>query len=81
MILAILRRCKKTADVDDNRFLRSDASNLAAYLYLLRERHQPEYQLIRKTVQRVAPFFDDFHVEPLRLNPDKDQARMDSQIL
>ncbi|MBV8311578.1 MAG: AAA family ATPase [Planctomycetaceae bacterium] len=62
---------KKTADVDDNRLLRSDASNLAAYLYLLRERYQPEYQLIRKTVQRVAPFFDDFHVEPLRRNPGK----------
>ena len=35
------------------------------------KRHQPEYQLIRKTVQRVAPFFDDFHLEPLRSNPDK----------
>jgi len=62
---------RKTADVDDNRFLRADASNLAAYLYLLQQAHQPEYQLIRKTVQRVAPFFDDFHLEPLRSNPDK----------
>ncbi|MGA2706164.1 MAG: AAA family ATPase [Isosphaeraceae bacterium] len=62
---------RKTADVDDNRFLRADASNLAAYLYLLQQTHQPEYQLIRKTVQRVAPFFDDFHLEPLRSNPDK----------
>ncbi len=62
---------RKTADVDDNRFLRADASNLAAYLYLLQEAHQLEYQLIRKTVQRVAPFFDDFHLEPLRSNPDK----------
>lgn len=60
---------RKTADVDDNRFLRTDASNLASYLYLLRQSYQPEYQLIRKTVQRVAPFFDDFHVEPLRRNP------------
>ncbi len=62
---------RKTADVDDNRFLRADASNLAAYLYLLQQAHQPEYQLIRKTVQRVAPFFDDFHLEPLRSNPNK----------
>ncbi|MBV8129366.1 MAG: AAA family ATPase [Planctomycetaceae bacterium] len=62
---------RKTADVDDNRFLRADASNLAAYLYLLRQAHQPEYQLIRKTIQRVAPFFDDFHLEPLRSNPSK----------
>lgn len=62
---------RKTGDVSDNRFLRADASNLAAYLYLMHQRHSPEYQLIRKTVQRVAPFFDDFHLEPLRLNPDK----------
>ena len=26
--------------------------------------------MIRRTVQRVAPFFDDFRLEPLRLNPD-----------
>ncbi|MGC8641430.1 MAG: AAA family ATPase, partial [Isosphaeraceae bacterium] len=62
---------RKTADVDDNRLLRPDARNLAAFLFLLHQRHQPEYQLIRKTVQLVAPFFDDFHLEPLRLNPDK----------
>ena len=62
---------RKTADVDDNRFLRADASNLAAYLYLLQQAHQPEYQLIRKTVQRVAHLLDDFHLEPLRSNPDK----------
>ena len=42
----------------------ADASNLAAYLYLLQKVCQPEYQLIRKTVQRVAPFFNDFHLEP-----------------
>lgn len=62
---------KKTGDVDDNRYFRPDASNLAAYLYLLQEQHTPEYQLIRKTVQRVAPFFDDFHLEPLRRNSKK----------
>jgi predicted ATPase len=62
---------KKTGDVDDNRFFRPDASNLAAYLYLLQEKHPAEYQLIRKTVQRVAPFFHDFHLEPLRRNPKK----------
>jgi predicted ATPase len=62
---------KKTGDLDDNRFLRSDARNLAAYLHLLAKRHPADYQLIRKMVQRVAPFFDDFRVEPLRRNPSK----------
>lgn len=62
---------KKTADVHDNRFLRPDGSNLAAFLYYLRLRHETSYSLIRRTVQRVAPFFDDFLLEPLKLNPDK----------
>jgi predicted ATPase len=62
---------KKTADVNDNRFLRPDGSNVAAFLYYLREKHEASYNLIRRTVQRVAPFFDDFSLEPQKLNPDK----------
>lgn len=61
---------RKTARVDDNRSLRVDGSNVAAFLYLLHERHKDSYSLIRRTVQRVAPFFDDFRLEPLRLKPD-----------
>ena len=61
---------KKTASLNDNRFLRPDGSNLAAFLYFLREKHPEVYGLIRGTVQRVAPFFDDFQLEPARLKPD-----------
>ncbi|MFZ1768871.1 MAG: AAA family ATPase, partial [Caldilinea sp.] len=49
---------KKTGDINDNRYLRPDGSNLAALLYLLQEMHAESYSLIRRTVQRVAPFFD-----------------------
>jgi len=62
---------KKTADVNDNRYLRSDGSNIASFLYYLRKKHEESYSLIRRTVQRVAPFFDDFLLEPQKLNPDK----------
>lgn len=62
---------KKTADVEDNRFLRPDGVNLPAFLYFLRKRHENSYSLIRNAVQRVAPFFDDFLLEPQRLNPKK----------
>ena len=62
---------KKTADVHDNRYLRPDGSNLAAFLYLLKERHQNSYTQIRRTVQLAAPFFEDFVLEPLALNEDK----------
>ena len=62
---------KKTADVNDNRRLRSDGSNLAAFLYFLRERHEEEYDVIRRTVRLAAPFLEDFALEPLALNEDK----------
>lgn len=62
---------KKTADVNDNRRLRPDGANLAPFLHLLREKHEGAYQLIVDTVRQVAPFFRDFALEPLHLNPDK----------
>lgn len=62
---------KKTGDIADNRFLRPDGSNLAAFLYFLRERHGSSYDLIRRVVKRVAPFFDDFALAPQQLNEDK----------
>ena len=61
---------KKTAHLHDNRYLRPDGSNLAAFLYLLREKHEFEYGFIQKTVRMVAPFFDEFVLEPMALNPD-----------
>ena len=61
---------KKTADVHDNRHLRFDGSNLASFLYLLREKHEGSYRSIVRTVRQVAPFFKDFALEPLLQNPD-----------
>ena len=60
---------RKTAKVDDNRFLRSDGSNLASFLYFLKVWAEESYSLIVRTIQRVAPFFDGFQLEPLRLSP------------
>ncbi|MBF0324687.1 MAG: AAA family ATPase [Alphaproteobacteria bacterium] len=62
---------KKTCEVNDNRALRADGSNLAPFLHRLRQQFPASYDLIRKSVQRVAPFFDDFRLEPTALNPDK----------
>lgn len=59
---------RRTNELNDNRLLRSDGSNLVAYLYYLRQMHPVEYSLILRTIQRVAPFLDDFILEPLRLN-------------
>lgn len=59
---------RKTAKTHDNDFLRADGSNLPAFLYLLQEKYPDAYGLIRRTVQRVAPFFDDFLLRPDPLN-------------
>ena len=50
--------------------MRSDGSNLAAFLYLLREQHESSYDLIRRTIRTVAPFFKDFVLNPRALNKD-----------
>ncbi len=60
---------KQTSDLRDNRYLRSNAGNLAPFLYALKERQPASYTEIREAVRRVAPFFDDFALEPDRLNP------------
>jgi predicted ATPase len=59
---------RKTAQLNDNEFLRSDGSNLAAFLYLLNRKHPEEYRLIVQSIRRVAPFFEDFRLRPDRLN-------------
>ena len=61
---------RKTARVDDSDFLRPDGSNIAAFLYRLKQtkEYANSYSLIRKTIQRVAPFFDDFLLRPDNLN-------------
>lgn len=61
---------RKTAQLNDNAFLRPDGSNLPAFLYLLQQKHPNSYSLIRRTIQRVAPFFDDFQLNPDPLNED-----------
>lgn len=53
----------------DHRGLQEDAGNLAAFLYLIRDK--PEYLYIVETIHRVAPFFHDFVLFP---EPDDPQS-------
>ena len=61
---------KSAPNLNDNRHLRPDGKNLAAYLYLLQVRHKSAYSQIRRTVQLAAPFFEDFVLAPQSLCPD-----------
>jgi predicted ATPase len=64
-------KVKHTVDIGDNASLRPDAANLAAFLYLLQEKHTGHYRKIVETVHMAAPFFDDFILRPSALNTDK----------
>lgn len=54
--------------IHENRFLRSDAGNIAAILYKLRETEERVYHVIIQTIRQVVPRFDDFVLEPMKLN-------------
>ena len=63
-------KVKRFGDLHDNLFLRPDASNLAAYLFLLQQTQPKHYQRIVETVRAIAPFFGDFVLRPSPFNPD-----------
>lgn len=77
-ILQLLRQCmayqfhdtsdeakiKQIQSVSDNVFFKADGGNLASYLLWMRESHHLEYSNIVSTLQLIAPFFDDFILEP-----------------
>lgn len=58
-------RVRQHAYVGDNRWLMPDAGNLAALLLRYREENEGSvYQRIVSTIRLIAPFFDDFDLEP-----------------
>ena len=66
-------KLKQTGDINDNEILRSDASNLAAFLYLLQQTESDYYRNIVSTIRLVAPFFNEFNLRQSPLNPEKIQ--------
>ncbi len=61
---SMLAPMRRIGSVRDNEYLRPDAGNLAAFLLMLRDRHQSTYEKIRDIVRLAAPFFDDFKFRP-----------------
>ncbi|HYE76055.1 MAG TPA: AAA family ATPase [Blastocatellia bacterium] len=58
-------RVRQYCYIGDNRWLMPDAGNLAAVLLRLRNKSDKSaYQRILTTIRLVAPFFDDFDLEP-----------------
>lgn len=55
--------------VEDNKTLRYDASNIGPFLLRLRNEKKSYYDEILNACRLVAPFFDDFLLEPQQLGP------------
>lgn len=63
-------KIKSDSEIKDNSFLREDGGNLAAFLYLLQEKHPEAFKRIEMVVKSVAPYFEGFNLAPDRLNGD-----------
>jgi predicted ATPase len=66
---------KRMNELKDNRYLRGNGANLAAFLYYLQEKHNRDFKLIEAQIRSVAPFFDRFDLAPDRLNEDQIELR------
>lgn len=69
-------KVKLRCSLDDSKYLRPDAANLAAFLYRLWTSSAKEYQQIVKVVRLVIPFFDDFELIPQSLPSGDEQIRL-----
>ncbi len=72
---------RQPGSIGDNRDLKSDASNLAAYLYEMRNSKTGKeyYQRIVARIQRIMPQFEDFFLEPAKENPNLIKLEWSSQ--
>jgi len=59
---------RKNSDLYDCETLHADGSNLASFLYFLREKHRRSYHRIRDSIRMVAPFFEGFDIRPFAMD-------------
>ena len=57
-------KVKQEHNISNNKVLLYDAANLAAFLYKLRNKYEKSYNEIVETIRLIAPYFDDFVLEP-----------------
>ncbi len=61
---------RSRANINDNKLLRENGSNLPSYLYYLMQVFPKAFKRIEKTVASTAPFFKEFQLRPMALDPD-----------
>lgn len=61
---------KQPSKTLDYKYLKSDGSNLASFLYKIKDTHPKHFKIIEHTIGSVAPFFEKFDLTPDSKNPD-----------
>jgi predicted ATPase len=56
---------RKPCNINDVNTLRDNGSNLAAYLYSLKQNAPKSYKLIEDVIRSIAPYFKRFNLHPL----------------
>lgn len=62
-----LKQPNKTLDY---KYLKPDGSNLASFLYKIKDTHPNHFKMIEYSISSVAPFFEKFDLSPDDKNPD-----------
>lgn len=59
---------RNSANINDNRFLQTDGSNLPAFLYILQQNHPQTFKRIEAAIRAVMPYFGNFTLAPSMLD-------------
>jgi len=66
---------KQSCNINDYHSFDVNGGNLPAFLYFIKNSHLVSYKKIIRTIQKIAPFFHDFILEPDSLNSDMIKLR------
>lgn len=64
-------KVKQEHNISNNKVLMNDAGNLAAFLYRLKHYYAKSYNEIVSTIRLIAPYFNDFVLEPQEANEEQ----------
>ncbi|HOS58137.1 MAG TPA: AAA family ATPase [Bacteroidales bacterium] len=62
---------RSVANIQDNRLLKEDGGNLAAYLYYLQKKYPLNFKRIERIVRSIVPFFERFDLSPYLLDENR----------
>ena len=62
---------RQLCNINDNKQLKINGGNLAAFLYWIKETQREYYNRILSTIRLVAPHFKEFELLPYKLDPNK----------